>query len=71
MFYTTKYGSEDLLGMNTKVSTVEGTQGGKQQTIQALADSGASAYIISWDLAKNINMIMYEKGDATLTVSSN
>ena len=38
VFYTTKYGSEDLLGMNTKVSTVEGTQVGTQQTVQALAD---------------------------------
>ena len=27
VFYTTKYGSEVLLGMNTMVSTVEGTQG--------------------------------------------
>ena len=52
--------------MNTKVSSAEGTQGGKLQTIQALADSGASASIISWDLAKKINMIIYEKGDATL-----
>ena len=70
MFNTTKYGSEDLVGMNTKVSTVEGTQEGKQQTIQALADSGASASIISWDMAKNIAMIMYEKGDATLKDAS-
>ena len=70
VFYKTRYGSEDLLGMNTKVSTVEGTQGGKQQTIQALADSGASASIISWDLANNINMEIYEKGDATLKDAS-
>ena len=48
--------------MNTNVSCVKGTQGGKQQTIQALADSGASASIISGDLAKTINMIIYEKG---------
>ena len=49
---------------------MEGTQGGKQQTIQALADSGASASIISWDLAKKINMVVYEKGDATLKDAS-
>ena len=70
MFHTTKYGTEDLLGMSTKVSTVKGTQGGRHQTVQALADSGASASIISWDLAKNINMIMYGKGDATLKDAS-
>ena len=64
--YKTQYGSDELLGMNTKVSCVKGTQGGKQQTIQALADSGASASIISWDLAKTINMTIYEKGEATL-----
>ena len=39
MFHTTKYGSEDFLGMNTKVSTVKGTTGGKVQTVEALADS--------------------------------
>ena len=66
VFYKTQYWSDDLLGMNTKVSSVDGTQGEQQQTIQALADSGASAFINSWDLAKNINMIIYEKGDATL-----
>ena len=66
MFYKTQYGSDELLGMNTKVSCVKGTQGGKQQTIQALADSGASTSIISWDLAKAINMTIYEKGEATL-----
>ena len=53
MFHTTKFGSEDLLGMKTKVCTVKDTQGGREQTVQALADSGASASIISWDLAKN------------------
>ena len=31
-----------------------------------MADSGASASIISWDLAKKVNMIVFEKGDATL-----
>ena len=29
MFHTTKYRSEDLLGMNTKVCTVKGTTGGE------------------------------------------
>ena len=64
--HKTQYGSEELLGMNTKVSCVEGTPGGKQQAIQALADSGASATIISWDLATTLNMPIYEKGEATL-----
>ena len=62
----TQYGSEELLGMNTKVSCVEGTPGGKQQEIQALADSGASCSIISRDLATTLNIHIYEKGEATL-----
>ena len=70
MFHTTKYGSEDLLGMNTKVSTVNGTTGEKVQTVEALADSGAAASIISWDLAKKVNMIVLDKGDATLKDAS-
>ena len=52
--------------MNTKVSCVEGTPGGKQQKIQALADSGASYSIISWDLATTLNIHIYEKEEATL-----
>ena len=64
MFHTTKYGSEDLLGMKTKVNTVKGTKEGKVQTVEALADSGALASIISWDLAKKVNMIVFEKCDA-------
>ena len=48
MSHTTKYGSQDLLGMSTKVSTVKGTTKGRVQTVEALADSGASASIISW-----------------------
>ena len=56
-----QYGSEELLGMNTNVSCVEGTPVGKQQPIQALADSGASASIISWDLATTLNMPIYMK----------
>ena len=38
--------------------------------MEALADSGASASIISWDLAKKVNMIVFEKGDATLKEAS-
>ena len=71
MFHTTKYGSEELLGMKTKVSTVKGTTGGRVQTVEALADSGASASIISWDLAKKLNIVVFEKGDATLKDASN
>ena len=66
MFHRTRYGSDELLGMKTKISRVQGKQEGKQKTIQALADSGASSSIISWDLAKQINMTIYEKGEATL-----
>ena len=62
VFYKTQYGSDELPGMKTKVNCVRGTQGGKQKTIQALADSGASTSIISWDLAKTVKMIIYEKG---------
>ena len=39
MFHTTKYRSEELFGMNTKVSTVKGTTGGKVQTVKALEDA--------------------------------
>ena len=52
MFHTSKYGSEDRLVMRTKVSTVKGTTGGKVQTVKALADSGASASLILWNLGK-------------------
>ena len=52
--------------MRTKVSTVKGTTGGRVQTVEALADSGASASLISWDLAKKSNMVVFEKGDATM-----
>ena len=54
--------------MKTKVSTVKGTKEGKVQTVKALADSGAS--IISWYLAKKVNMMIFEKGDATLKDAS-
>ena len=36
--------------------------------MEALADSGAS--IISWYLAKKVNMMIFEKGDATLKDAS-
>ena len=39
--------------------------------VEALADSGASALIISMDLAKTVKMIIYEKGNATLKDASN
>ena len=45
--------------MKTKVSTVKGTKEGKVQTVEALADSGAS--IISWYLAKKVNMMIFEE----------
>ena len=70
MFHTTKCGSDDLLGMKTKVSTVKGTKEGKVHTVYALADSGASTSIISWDVAKKVNMVIFEKGDATLKDAS-
>ena len=66
MCHKTQYESEELLGMNTKVSCVEGTPGGKQQKIQVLADSGVSCSIISWDLATTLNIHIYEQGEATL-----
>ena len=62
MLHNTNYGSEDLLGMKTKVSTVKGTKEGRVKTVKALADSEASASIMSWDLAKKLNMIVLEKG---------
>ena len=49
---------------------MKGTKEWKVQTVEALADSGASASIISWDLAKKVNMIVFEKGDATLRDAS-
>ena len=66
MCHKTQYGSEELLGINTKVSCVEWPPGGKQQEIQALADSGASCSIKSLDLATTLNMPIYEKGEGTL-----
>ena len=73
MLHNMKYESEDLLGMKTKVSTVKGTKEGRVQTVEAFADSGASASIISWDLAKKVNMIVlirvmpHSKMEATST----
>ena len=48
--------------MSTKVSTVKDTQGGREQTVEALADS--------WDLAKKLNMLVFGRGDATLKNAS-
>ena len=62
MFHRSQYGSDELLGMETKVSSVrewkykKGIQEEKQKTIQALADSGATSSIISWDLAGKLNV---------------
>ena len=50
----------------TKFSTVICTTGERVQTVESLADSGASASLISWDLAKKLNMVVFEKGDATM-----
>ena len=60
MFHRTRYGSDELPGMKAKVSCVRGTQEGNKKIIQALADSGASTSIISWDLVNEINMTIYE-----------
>ena len=49
---------------------MKGTKEGRVQTVEALADSGASASFISWDLAKKVNMIVFEKGDAKLKDAS-
>ena len=62
VLHNMKYGSEDVLGIKTKVSTVKGTKEGRVQTVDALADSGASTLIISWDLVKKV----FDKGDAIL-----
>ena len=43
----------------------------KRIKVEALADSGATHSIISFNLAKKVNMIMFEKGEATLTNASN
>ena len=62
VFYRTQYGSSELPGMKTKVSRVRETQKDTQQTIQALADSGASTSIISWDLAEKNQYDHLQKG---------
>ena len=72
----TKYGSEVVLGMSTTISTVKNPawKSANQHVevqVEALADSGASASIISLDLARKVKMIIFEKGDATLKDASN
>ena len=62
--------------MKTSVSVVKSTNSnsGQQSTnikVETLADSGDSATIISWDLSKKVNMIIFKKGDATLKDASN
>ena len=76
VIHKTKYGSEVLLGMNTTISTVKNpawktANQHMEIKVEALADSGASALIISLDLAKKVKMIIFEKGDATLKDASN
>ena len=39
--------------------------------VETLADSGASSSIISWNLAKKLDMIIFDKADATLKDASN
>ena len=53
VLHNTKYGSEDLLGLKTKVSTVKGTTEGRVQTVEALADSGASASINQYNMGSS------------------
>ena len=62
--------------MNTTISTVKNpawktANQHMEIKVEALADSGASALIISLDLAKKVKMIIFEKGDATLKDASN
>ena len=59
VLHKTKYGSEKLLGMKTAISAVRGTRDGKAKEVKALADPGASAYIISWTLAKKVNLVIF------------
>ena len=42
-----------------------------QSKSTALANSSGSASIISWDLAKKLKIIIFEKGDAILKDASN
>ena len=53
------YGSEVLKGMKTKVGAVNA-----ETDVEAIAHSGASTSIISRDLEKNMDMIIYDKADA-------
>ena len=53
-------------GMSTKVSTVKGTPGGKVQTVKALENTGDSASIISRDLTKKLNKMVFENAKARL-----
>ena len=62
--------------MNTTISTVinlawKSTNQHLEVQVEALADSGTSASIISLDSAKKVKMIIFEKGDTTLKDASN
>ena len=63
MLHTTKYGSEVLQTMRTKVSNVN-KEKGIAIKVEALANSGASASMLSFDLA--IKLKIKIKGIATL-----
>ena len=52
--------------MKTKISTVKNQEEKATIHMEALADSGASASILSLNLAKKLKMTKYDKGDATL-----
>ena len=76
VIHTTKYRSEVLQGMRTKISTVKNQDWKSanqhvEEHVEALADSGASGLIISMDLAKKVRMTIFEKGDETLKDASN
>ena len=55
-----------MQGMKTKISKVKNQAWKSTIHVEALADSGASASILSLDLAKKLNMTIFDKGDTTL-----
>ena len=70
MLYTTHYGSEVLLGMKTKVYNTN-MKKKPPLRVEYLADSGASASIMSFDLAIKLKIKILDKRDATLKDASN
>ena len=76
VIHTTKYGSEVLQGIKTKVSTIKNPawKSANQHVeahVDGLADLGASASIILWNLEKILKLTIYENGDATLKDARN